>query len=123
MQDRGTTAPVHPPGDKTERANTGIEGLDFILRGGLPRQRLHLVQGDPGVGKTTLALQFLLEGAQRGERVLYITLSETLEELRGIVESHGWTLDGIDVFELGALEQAQTSYGTSTLFHPAEAQL
>ena len=68
----------------------GIAGLDVILGGGIPKDRLYLVEGDPGVGKTTLALQFLLAGVKRGERALYITMSETEAEIRAIGESHGW---------------------------------
>src|SRR5687768_15442361 len=88
-----------------ERLSTGVEGLDDVLAGGLPRNRLYVVRGTPGVGKTTLALQFLMAGAKR-ERVLYITLSETKEEIRQIAESHAWTLDGIDLFELSSAEKA-----------------
>jgi len=76
--------------------STGIAGLDEILCGGLTPDRVYLVEGVPGSGKTTLALQFLLEGVRRGERVLYVTLSETESELQGIAQSHGWSLEGID---------------------------
>jgi circadian clock protein KaiC len=90
-----------PPGDL---ANTGIIGLDAILRGGFPRHHLYLLEGTPGAGKTTLALQFLLEGARRGERCLYVTLSETERELRAVAKRHGWSLDQITLFELVPLE-------------------
>ena len=83
-----------------ERMSTGIPGLDSILAGGLAPGRVYLVEGSPGTGKTTLAMQFLLEGVRRGETGLYITLSETAAELRSMVRSHGWALDGIEVFEL-----------------------
>ena len=76
-----------------ERYCTGVPGLDAVLNGGLPSKRLYLIQGDPGVGKTTLAMQFLLEGAQAGELGLYITLSETKEEIEVVAKSHGWDLD------------------------------
>ena len=76
-----------------ERALSGIAGLDHILQGGFPRRRLYLVRGRPGTGKTTLGLQFLLEGIARGEHVLYITLSETREELELVAGSHGWSLE------------------------------
>lgn len=103
-------------------ARTGISGLDEILRGGLPRDRIFLIDGVPGTGKTTLALQFLLEGRTHGERVLYVTLSETREELRAAAGSHGWSLEGIEIVELSALtgEGSDEAY---TLFHPAEVEL
>ncbi len=102
---------------------TGIEGLDNILGGGLPRNRLYLVHGDPGVGKTTLALQFLLEGARRGEKSLYITLSETKEELYSVGESHGWDLSAIQLFELSAIQATLEGQTASTFFHPSEVEL
>jgi circadian clock protein KaiC len=102
---------------------TGIEGLDEVLRGGLPRNRLYLVQGDPGVGKTTLALQFLLEGARTGGRSLYITLSETKEELLEVAQSHNWSLDPLAVFELSAMDQQLAQTVQDTLFHPADMEL
>src|SRR5947208_4663689 len=83
------------------KAKTGIWGLDEILSGGFSRGHLFLLEGAPGTGKTTIALQFLLEGARTGEKCLYITLSETEQELRSGAASHGWTLDDrIEVFEL-----------------------
>ena len=100
--------------------STGIAGLDDILRGGLPTGRLYLLDGSPGTGKTTLALQFLLAGVAQGERGLYITLSETYAELEEVAASHGWSLDGLDVFELPAHQAEEESY---TLFHPAEVEL
>ena len=81
-------------------ASTGIPGLDHILRGGLPRDRVYLLEGDPGTGKTTAALQFLMEGVRHGESCVYVTLSENAVELRAVAASHGWTLDGIDLNEL-----------------------
>ena len=77
-----------------QRAATGISGLDEILCGGLIPQRLYLIDGNPGAGKTTLALQFLLEGVRAGEQCLYVTLSETRQELEAGAQSHGWSLDG-----------------------------
>jgi circadian clock protein KaiC len=83
------------------KARFGIPGLDDVLFGGLRRNRLFLFEGTPGAGKTTLALQFLLEGARSGEKGLYITLSETDAELRETTVSHGWSMgDGIDIYEL-----------------------
>jgi circadian clock protein KaiC len=103
--------------------HTGNVGLDNILGGGLPPHRLYLVEGDPGVGKTTLGLQFLLEGVRRKETVLYITLSETKDELEMVAKSHGWSLDGIHLFEFSALEQQMKMHEGSTFFHPSEVQL
>jgi len=103
-------------------AMTGITGLDQVLGGGLPRGRLYLVQGDPGVGKTTLALQFLMEGKAKGETCLYITLSETSEELKMVVDSHRWSLDGITVFEVPSWDSL-TGQDENTLFHPADIEL
>jgi circadian clock protein KaiC len=102
---------------------TGIAPLDHVLGGGLPRDRIYLVQGDPGSGKTTLAVQFLLEGMRRKEPVLYVTLSETKEELRDVAASHGWSLDGIDVVELSNLEDSVKPDGQYTLFDPADVEL
>jgi circadian clock protein KaiC len=102
---------------------TGIAGLDDILYGGLPANRLYLVEGTPGSGKTTLALQFLRHGVAKGERCLLVTLSETKEELRASAASHGWTLDGIDVLELMASEQSLTPDARLTMYHPSEVEL
>ena len=79
---------------------TGIEGLDEVLGGGFTSHRLYLVEGDPGAGKTTLALRYLLEGASHGEKGLYVTLSETKEEINAVAASHGWDLSVIDIVEL-----------------------
>lgn len=105
-----------------DRARTGVFGLDQILNGGLPRNHIYLVDGEPGTGKTTLALQFLLEGVALGENGLYVTLSESREELAQVAGSHGWSLDGIDIFELAADRPDEVDEGY-TLFHPAEVEL
>jgi circadian clock protein KaiC len=103
-------------------AQTGIRGLDEILNGGLPENHLYLIDGEPGAGKTTLALQFLLEGARIGERGLYVTLSESRAELLDVAASHGWDLTDIDLFELSSLGLSEAEEGY-TIFHPAEVEL
>jgi circadian clock protein KaiC len=109
--------------EKFPKSPTGIDGLDDILCGGLPAHRLYLVQGDPGVGKTTLALQYLLKGIELGEKGLYITLSETKEELLEVAHSHGWSLDQLAIFELSAIEKQLLEQAQNTLFHPSEVEL
>ena len=103
--------------------STGVKGLDDILSGGLTRDRLYLVEGVPGSGKTTLAMQFLAAGAARGESVLYVTLSETETELRGIAQSHGWDLKGIVIRELVPAEESLDPDQQYTMFHPSEVEL
>jgi circadian clock protein KaiC len=108
----------------TPRVTTGVGGLDEILGGGLPRNRIHLLQGDPGSGKTTLALQFLLQGRSEGELGLYVSLSETDEEIRAVAASHGWNLDGIELYDLSAIEAASgESREENTLFQASEIDL
>jgi circadian clock protein KaiC len=103
--------------------STGVPGLDDVLSGGLTPNRLYLVQGRPGAGKTTLALQFLMEGAKEGESVLYVTLSETEEELRSVAESHGWSLEGVHIHELTPTENHLDPDEQNTMFHPSEIEL
>lgn len=112
-------------GRETEetRALTGIPGLDSILRGGLPKNRLYVIEGSPGSGKTTLALQFLREGVSKGETVLYVTLSETAEELYEVAQSHGWSLDGVHLLELNALAERIREDTDYTVYHPADVEL
>jgi circadian clock protein KaiC len=105
-----------------ERASTGIPGLDDILGGGLPSNHLYLIEGTPGAGKTTLALQFLRRGVQAGERGLYITLSETAAELQTVAASHGWSLEGMEVFEL-VTEEGLSPESVQTILHPSEIEL
>ena len=105
------------------RIKTGIEGLDDILEGGLPSGHLYLVEGDPGTGKTTLALQFLLAGIAAGESALYVTLSESAKELREVAASHGWSLEKVQIFELLPDEEALRPERQYTVFHPAEVEL
>jgi circadian clock protein KaiC len=106
-----------------QRVRTGVSGLDAILGGGLPRDRMYVIEGDPGAGKTTLALQFLLEGKERAEKVLYVTLSETAEELLEVAESHGWSLEGVHLLELGALSERLDRDAGYTVYHPADVEL
>lgn len=106
-----------------KRVSTGIAGLDDILGGGFDPDRLYLVEGQPGTGKTTLALHYLLEGARRGEKSLYVTLSESAAELRVVAARHGWSLDNISLFELVPPEASLDPDREQTLFHPAEIEL
>jgi circadian clock protein KaiC len=108
----------HPP-----KCGSGVPGLDSILCGGLPRDCIFLVDGNPGVGKTTIALQFLLEGVREKERCLYVTLSETKLELEAVARSHGWDLSGIDIIELSAIESAMAGKLQNTMFQSAEVEL
>jgi circadian clock protein KaiC len=111
------------PTPRNERAKTGIEGLDDILGGGLTRNQLYLIEGVPGSGKTTLAMRFLLEGARRGERVLYVTLSENDAELRAVAASHGWDMEGVAIREVVPTEESLLSEEQYTMFHPSEVEL
>jgi len=118
MTDTATAFPASP----APRISTGIPGLDDILCGGLTPSRLYLLEGTPGTGKTTLALQFLREGAARGEATLYVTLSETGQELRSSAATHGWSLDGIEVYEL-VNEMGLDPDSEQSILHPSEIEL
>ncbi|HEY0781935.1 MAG TPA: ATPase domain-containing protein, partial [Thermoanaerobaculia bacterium] len=114
--------------EKVERSelpllSTGVAGLDSILGGGLPAGQLYLIEGEPGTGKTTLALQFLRAGFQRDGPALYVTLSETRRELLLVAESHGWDLTGIEIHELEMSEASLAAEGQLTFFHPSELEL
>ncbi len=111
-------APVAPP-----CAGTGITGLDAILKGGFPREEMHLVQGTAGTGKTTMALQFLREGARLGEPALYVTLSQSAEHLQRIASSHGWSLDGITVHEVAPATLAERIAASQSILPTAEVKL
>ncbi|HEV8362094.1 MAG TPA: ATPase domain-containing protein [Gemmatimonadaceae bacterium] len=102
---------------------TGIAGFDDVLCGGLLPYRVYLIEGDPGAGKTTLALQFLLEGVRQGESSMFVTLSESKEELHAAAASHGWSLDGIHILEIIASEESLTPDARYTMFHPSEVEL
>ena len=112
-----------------EICSSGVPGLDDVLGGGLPRGRMHLIEGSPGVGKTTLAMQFLLDGRRCGESCLYVTLSESQRELESVARSHRWDLAGISIIELSAIERAIGGGGKAggragpTLFHSADVEL
>jgi circadian clock protein KaiC len=103
--------------------STGIPGLDEVLHGGLPRHHVYLIEGDPGTGKTTLAMHFLRAGVELGEPVLYITLSESAAELRAMAASHGWSLEGISILELIPSEAQLNPKNQYTFFHPEEIEL
>jgi circadian clock protein KaiC len=115
---------LRPPfADDSVLASSGIPGLDDILAGGFTSGRLFLIEGVPGSGKTTLALQFLLEGVRRNEPVLYVTLSESEDEIKAVAESHGWRLDGVAIREVIPSERTLASDEQYTMFHPAEVEL
>lgn len=123
MNTKSSTGDSQPSDNRQDKMATGNEGLDDVLCGGFPANRLYLVEGDPGTGKTTLALNFLLEGARAGESVLYVTLSETKEELTAVAESHGWSLDSINIYELIPAEESLKTETQYTIFHPSEVEL
>src|SRR4026208_2202340 len=114
---------IAPTDPGTETISTGNIGLDDILGGGFDADRVYLIEGRPGTGKTTLALQFLLEGVRRGEPCLYVTLSESDRDRPWVVTRQGWTLAGIDIFELVPPEASLDPDQELTLFHPAEMEL
>lgn len=122
MKSKTPDLPSDGHSSNSDLVRTGIPGLDEILNGGLPRNHLYLIDGHPGTGKTTLAMQYLLEGIRIGEPGLYVTLSESREELSDVAASHGWSLEGIEVFELASQRAQETEEGY-TLFHPAEVEL
>src|SRR6185295_5582138 len=100
-------------------AQTGVSGLDEILRGGLPANRMYLIQGNPGTGKTTIALQFLIQGIRAGETGMYVTFSESREELIGVAHSHGISLEGITILDLTLTQPSPDSDSNYTMFHPS----
>jgi circadian clock protein KaiC len=112
-----------PDDQELPKISTGNAGLDDILGGGVDPERMYLIEGQPGSGKTTLALEFLLEGARRGEPTLYITLSETERELRLVAKRHGWSLKDITIFELIPAETSLDPSQELTVLQPAEMEL
>ena len=123
MDDHASVARRTASLDLSSLASTGVPGLDDILSGGLARRRVYLVEGVPGSGKTTLALQFLMAGARAGESVLYVTLSETSEELRAVAQSHGWDLTGVNLREFSSADSVLDPDEENTIFHPSEIEL
>lgn len=111
------------PGSMSEDAQTGIDGLDDVLGGGFTRARSFLVEGSPGTGKTTVALQFLITGAQRGERCLYVTLSETEDELRATATGHGWDIAGVEIYELVPPENLLDEEQQQSLLYSSDLEL
>lgn len=109
--------------DHQRLLSLGVPGLNDVLGGGLEPNRLYLLEGTPGAGKTTIAMQFLLEGAARGESVLYVTLSETEHELRGVAVSHGWDIDNVHVREMLPTQDSLQPEEQYTMFHPSEVEL
>jgi circadian clock protein KaiC len=118
-----TSASTLKPDNSEIRLSTGIEGLDDILSGGIPKGHLYLVEGDPGTGKTTLALQFLLEGARVGEQGIYVTLSESKIELEQVARSHGWDISPITIYEMIPSDEDLSPEAQYTVFHPSEVEL
>ena len=104
-------------------ARSGLPGLDHLLGGGFPRRHIYLVNGPTGSGKTTLGMQFAMEGARAGERTLYVALAETPEEMKQVAQSHGWDLSGITVFTPRGTTEEELSSDQYTLFHPGEVEL
>lgn len=114
------TVPQTPPDD--ERVSTGVPGLDDVLNGGFPQGHFFLVEGEPGTGKTTLGLQFLMDGANRGEKVLYVTLSESQREIEKVARSHGWSLANLTIFEFTPKEDSLRPEDQYSAFHPSEVE-
>src|SRR5579863_5156699 len=111
------------PAESQTRLSTGIPGLDDILHGGLAKGFLYLIEGNPGAGKTTLALQFLIEGAQRGEKGLYLSLAESEDELRHVADSHGFNLENVAICKISPPEIAAETRQQYTVFPPVEVEL
>src|SRR4051794_1993498 len=108
--------------DEDERVSTGIEGLDDVLNGGFPQGHFFLIEGEPGTGKTTLGLQFLMQGARTGERSLYVTLSESKREIEKVARSHRWSLEGVTIFEFTPTEDSLRPEDQYSAFHPSEVE-
>ena len=109
--------------NKITRIDIGIPGLDDILNGGLPARQMYLIEGNPGTGKTTLAMQFILAGVRKGEKAFYITLSESQAELEGSARSHGWDPRNLPIAEFIPAEASLSPDQQYTVFHPSEVEL
>lgn len=119
-----STTKMESEHDKTANLiQTGVAGLDEVLGGGLTPNRLYLIEGEPGSGKTTLSLQILFQGVRRGERCMFVALSETPDELRSGAESHGWMLDGIDLVEISDSSETAQPDNRYTMYRPSEVEL
>lgn len=108
--------------EQDERVSTGISGLDDVLNGGFPRGHFFLLEGEPGAGKTTVGLQFLMDGARNGDKTLYVTLSESQQEIEKVARSHGWSLKGVTVFEYTPTEDSLRPEDQYSAFHPSEVE-
>lgn len=106
-----------------KRLTTGIDGLDKVLNNGIPENRLYLMQGEPGTGKTTIAFQFLLAGIKAGEKCLYISFSESREELQAVADSHDWDISELNMLELNSIEEQLKPEAQNTVFHPSEVEM
>jgi circadian clock protein KaiC len=109
--------------DSESFLSTGVPGLDNILGGGLTRERIYLIEGEPGTSKTTTGMQFLVDGVNNGESVVYITLAETAAELQGVAQSHGWSMEGMHVHEVLPSENMLQPDAQYTMFHPTEIEM
>jgi circadian clock protein KaiC len=107
----------------SDRATTGLASLDDILGGGFVLGRLHLVEGRPGTGKTTLGMHFVLAGREQNEKVLYVSMSETRDELHAVATAHGWSLEGVEMCELVPLDAEEGDGNRQTMFRPSEVEL
>lgn len=110
-------------GTVASRIDTGVDGLDDILSGGLPARQMYLLEGDPGTGKTTLAMQFIIAGVQVGLKGLYVTLSESKAELENSARSHGWNTEELPIAEFVPAEASLSPEQQYTVFHPSEVEL
>ncbi len=108
--------------EQDERVSTGIAGLDDVLNGGFPRGHFFLLEGEPGTGKTTVGLQFLMDGARKGEKSLYVTLSESQQEIEKVARSHRWSLEGVTIFEYTPTEDSLRPEDQYSAFHPSEVE-